>query len=746
VTYKQPVGPGRNPLLQAALRDAELGYSVFPCKPGEKVPLTQHGCKDATTDPERIERWWTQWPDANIGLATDGLLVVDVDGADNRWPGDPDKALELAQAPISRTPRGGRHCIFRQPPGKAWRCTTGRLAAGVDTRADGGYIVVPPSVVNGKPYQFAPGLDLDVPPQQLPEPPAWLAAQLDALKQAPAVMADATAQRAIPKGQRNDTLFNLACKLRRDGLSAQAIEAALQAENRQRCLPPLSEDEVTRIAHSAGRYPPGEQPGKQQCPDTVSLADIEAQEVSWLWPGYVPLGHVTLVAGRPGVGKSFLCLDIAARVSTGRYWPGSIDRALEGMAIMITSEDDPASVIRPRMEAAGAKLHKIILLRGTIITNPEGKRHKVPFTLADVDILRQTLLQAQDCRLVIIDPVGSYLGQVDAFRDNEVRALLEPLAQLAGEFQVAVVIVTHTRKALAAFADDMPLGSRAFVGLARSVLHVCTAPDNPERRLLLPGKMNLAGRQPGLAFRIAGTPARLEWESDPVWDMRADDVVCGMGRQSDRGPEPEARARAAEWLADLLRPGPMAVAAIQAEAKAAGLAWRTVRRAQEGLGVVVRRRGFGSAGTWEWALPIGGHPPIDGQVSPIDGQVSENLATYGGQAGNLATYGADGLSGKPDLPAPDPGPDNQALRPLAAPDGSPPGGPEATPQGTPPPSLEAAVAWLRMSLEARPQPVEALLRWWTRRGYDPALLHQARERIGAVECQDARMTYWRLPN
>jgi hypothetical protein len=242
----------------AALRYAELGYSVFPCKPGDKVPLTPHGCKDATTDPERIEQWWTQWPKANIGLATDGLLVVDVDGADNRWPGDPDKAMELAQAPMSRTPRDGRHYIFRQPPGKAWRCTTGRLAAGVDTRADGGYIVVPPSVVNGKPYQFAPGLALDVPPQQLPEPPAWLAAQLDALRQAPAVMADATAQRAIPKGQRNDTLFRLACKLRRDGLSAQAIEAALQAENRQRCRPPLSEDEVTQIAHSAGRYPPGE--------------------------------------------------------------------------------------------------------------------------------------------------------------------------------------------------------------------------------------------------------------------------------------------------------------------------------------------------------------------------------------------------------------------------------------------------------------------------------------------------------
>ena len=76
----------------------------------------------------------------------------------------------------------------------------------------------------------------------------------------------------------------------------------------------------------------------------------------------------------------------------------------------------------------------------------------------------------------------------------------------------------------------------------------------------------------------------------------------------------------------------------------------------------------------------------------------------------------------------------------------PPGGPEATPQGTPTASLQAAVAWLRMSLEAGPQPIEALLRWWTQRGYDPAVLYEARDRIGAVECQDPRATYWKLPN
>ena len=90
-------------------------------------------------------------------MATAGLLVVDVDGADNPWPHEESKAVDLARAPMSYTPRGGRHHIFRQPTGKAWKNSAGRIAPKVDTRADGGYIVLPPSVVRGRPYRWGGG-------------------------------------------------------------------------------------------------------------------------------------------------------------------------------------------------------------------------------------------------------------------------------------------------------------------------------------------------------------------------------------------------------------------------------------------------------------------------------------------------------------------------------------------------------------------------------------------------------------
>jgi hypothetical protein len=246
-------------LLPAALHYAELGFPVFPCAPGRKTPIPENGFLAATLDPEQIERWWTQNPTANIGLPTQGLLVVDLDGPDNPWPNDCEKALELAAGPLSKTPRGGCHRVFRQPPGRHWRCTESRLAPHVDTRANGGYIVAPPSVVEGKPYSWAPGLELDDSPDRLPEPPGWLIRELDQLAGGsngkPQESGKIQPGNPIPKGQRNAALARLGGNMRRVGMTEAEIGAALAKVN-DRCQPPLPAREVARIAESISRYEP----------------------------------------------------------------------------------------------------------------------------------------------------------------------------------------------------------------------------------------------------------------------------------------------------------------------------------------------------------------------------------------------------------------------------------------------------------------------------------------------------------
>ena len=253
-------------LLDAALRYAESGHPVFPCETGGKAPLTPHGFKNATTDSAQIEAWWEQHPDANVAMPTANLLVIDVDGADNAWPDDPAKVLDLASGAMSLTPRGGRHYIFRQPPGREWGNTAGRIAPKVDTRANGGYILLPPSVVDGKEYQWGEVSTLDD-AAALPEPPEWLTAELDALG---ANGAHTGAHRAtlgddlapdgnvIPTGQRNATLARLGGTMRRVGMSEGEILPALLQVNRRRCQPPLPEGEVGRIAASISRYEPDE--------------------------------------------------------------------------------------------------------------------------------------------------------------------------------------------------------------------------------------------------------------------------------------------------------------------------------------------------------------------------------------------------------------------------------------------------------------------------------------------------------
>jgi len=166
-------------LLRHALTYARNGRPVFPCRPN-KTPLTPHGCKDATTDRNRLVEWWTGTPGAMIGLRTgevSGIVVVDLDldegkGLDGITAFN---ALVPAEtAPIAtrthRTPRGGRHLLFAWP-GVPVRNSVGQIARGVDVRGDSGYIIAPPSVSTAGQYS----IETDMEPQPLPE---WLRAHL----------------------------------------------------------------------------------------------------------------------------------------------------------------------------------------------------------------------------------------------------------------------------------------------------------------------------------------------------------------------------------------------------------------------------------------------------------------------------------------------------------------------------------------------------------------------------------------
>lgn len=158
--------------LAAALAYAAYGWPVHPLRPGQKVPSTARGFKDATVDPERLAAWWTRHPDHNVGLATGGAFdVVDVDNCDAA-----DRVQELAgpnwpTGPVVLTPRGWH--VYVVPTGRG---NAAGIIPGLDYRGRGGYVVAPPSVVRDVTYIWSPAFPPTLP---LPPCPEWLSEMWD---------------------------------------------------------------------------------------------------------------------------------------------------------------------------------------------------------------------------------------------------------------------------------------------------------------------------------------------------------------------------------------------------------------------------------------------------------------------------------------------------------------------------------------------------------------------------------------
>ncbi len=340
-------------------------------------------------------------------------------------------------------------------------------------------------------------------------------------------------------------------------------------------------------------------------PVLICMADVERTEIDWLWPGRIPLGRITMLVGQPGLGKSFLTCDMTARVTTGADWPDG-KKCPTGSVILICGEDDPGDTIRPRLNAHGASVNRVHLLSMVRRIGEDGKLHEVMFTLADLPSLETALKAHRDCKLVVIDPIGSFIGgKVDTYRENEVREVLAPVAKLAEKYGATVLVVAHRRKASGNSADDLTMGSKGFTGIARAVWHLSRDPQNKERRLMLPGKNNLAREGDGLAFTIAGELPAIEWEKEPVM-MNADEALAIENAGDGPGRPATNRIEAEKWLKEQLADGQKhPVKELMAAAARAGLKHRTVERAATALAVRSEKSGFGAGSCWRLPTPAG---------------------------------------------------------------------------------------------------------------------------------------------
>lgn len=567
------------------------GWRVFPCGKRSKIPQLKAWQKFATNDMSCIRSWLQKHGNCNWAAVTGskcGFLVLDVDG--------PEGADSLAQLvdegnslppTLTVTTSRGRHLYFLLPNGTNIRNSAGSLGPGLDIRGNGGYVVIPPSIhPSGHHYAY------EDESAALAVAPTWLLERLAAPENSkPAAGKDESIP--ISKGQRHASLMSLAGSLRNADLGYKAILEALITEN-QRCSPPLWIKEVKSIARSAAGYSVRSacKTTPKRRPHIIRLSEIQAAPVDWLWKPYLPTGMLVMLSGDPSSGKTYASLSIGASFTVGRMPCCDVTCEPRDVAYL-TVENSPEHVLRPRFNSLDGDPRRFHLLQFAI-DEIEGEKSKFSaVSLSDVDLLEETL-QTTKARLMVIDPIQSFLGAgVDFHRSNETRPVLDGLARLAEKHSCCILLVRHISKASTNRAIHRGLGSIDFTGAVRSELLAGSAPEDPDRRALVHIKSNVGQLGSSVGFVIDDGGLRWTGESS----LTAAAILAPEATSENVNALQEAK----EYLTQALAQGRRPAKDIYEEASAMGIAFRTLKRAKNQLGLKSHKSGMNSP--WEWSLP-----------------------------------------------------------------------------------------------------------------------------------------------
>jgi hypothetical protein len=618
-------------VVDAALRQIEMGFAVFALERDGKRPITTHGFKDATRDAKRAETQLLGPKAGNYGMTwpADSPTVVfalDLDnGSDGRERAWQERLGELVvkYGPLpgtkhTRTPSGGRHAFYvwpsdiPVPPGDAM--------FGFTTRWPGrGYLVGPGSTIGDKAYEDGGVTSI------APFPRAWAEAAAVPERKTEALIVVTAGGYVlpdyIPGGQRYAAVRDYVASRYNTGLKLEEIWALVRSEVAPRFGQPKTEAELRAdferctkdLAKRLG--PPSivveKGAHKMTVEDRVKAArpmrivradDIQMEAVEWLWHAWLPIGSVTLFDGNPGQGKSTIVGDLVARITTGREWPDGTTMTSAGDVMYFTKEDDFATQVVPRAYVSGADMSRLYTVSDDLLFPRDWGRFR-----EGVEAIRP--------RLILIDPIMSYLGSgVKSISDNDVReALMTPLQEIAREFHCAALSIRHFNKGTGQSALNRGAGSLGgFAGAARQVWGIITHPGDPDgpERVFGVVKINQEARPKSLLMELQGAPVpEMQFTvSTAVWKGPSDiSVVTAMERDSEHHDKIQS---AMEDLAEILDPrhalSGMESRTVKQKLKARGHSERTIKEAAREMHLISRRTSDVPSKT-VWMMPTGIH-------------------------------------------------------------------------------------------------------------------------------------------
>ena len=353
--------------------------------------------------------------------------------------------------------------------------------------------------------------------------------------------------------------------------------------------------------------------------------------------------------GDPEEGKSLTSIDLAARVTKGRRMPDGTDCGCPAAGAMIVSlEDGIADTIRPRLEAARAVLEKVRIISAIKGADGIDRTPTLPIHLPNIE----AAILDVEAKLVVLDPaVGMLSLETNSYRDQDIRRVLAPTAQLAEKHEVAIICIRNLNKSGGQSPKYRGGGTIGIVGAARAAFLFADKPGHDGRYVVAPYKGNpWRGKPPSLEYSIK------DRDGQPViaWQGPSNYKAASLLAQPEGAEERNALADAENFLVGLLKDGPKDASDVFKEARRARVCDRTLYRAKATLGVLSTKVGMGAGQHWEWALPnIAKEQPEAANIpdlatfeqiaetKPVVPTPSakiakkENVATFGPEVGSL---------------------------------------------------------------------------------------------------------------
>jgi hypothetical protein len=316
------------------------------------------------------------------------------------------------------------------------------------------------------------------------------------------------------------------------------------------------------------------------------MSAFEVKSVRYLWEPYIPLGMLSMISGDPGAGKSYIALDIAKRVND-----------LGCRVAYMTIENPISQVLRPRFESMGGNSDLVDIIRGVRIGEED-----VNVSLQDVDLL-EIGLKAHDWKLIVIDPLQSYLGSgIDFWKASETRPVLDGLVTLAERHGCVILILRHLNKGGTGRVLYRGMGSIDFTATVRSEMVAGKTQDGRRALVHIKANVGVEGRAQGYEILAKDPSGVIRMGGYFHWTGECEVSDTDLVEPEPRRDEASAGKEAEEFLLDALKDGPRMAKEVQSDSRQAGIAEITLRRARTKIGVKVKKR-IGD-GRFEWYIPL----------------------------------------------------------------------------------------------------------------------------------------------